>query len=248
MNAKRALLVGLGAVLVLALAAAGGAYVYFFSGARSSPKPLSLSSPMAQASSSSTPAAAATGATGDLSGHWTVGQGSVAGYRVKEQFVGESSTHEAVARTTSVSGGLTAQQAAAGLQVTNMSFSAQLAGLRSEDQVVGHDVSFRDSIVRQSLDVSSYPQATFQADSVSVPSAMSTGDTVQLTVPGKITIRGVTRDAQATMQARLANGQVQIAGTIAMAMTDFGIQPPQVPFTSVQPQVTVEFQLVLTKS
>jgi hypothetical protein len=30
-------------------------------------------------------------------------------------------------------------------------------------------------------------------------------------------------------------------------MTDFGVQPPQVPITVVQPQVTVEFQLVLVR-
>jgi hypothetical protein len=31
-------------------------------------------------------------------------------------------------------------------------------------------------------------------------------------------------------------------------MTDYGVEPPQVPITTVQPQVTIEFQLVLTRS
>jgi hypothetical protein len=31
-------------------------------------------------------------------------------------------------------------------------------------------------------------------------------------------------------------------------MTDFGISPPQVPITTVDPAVTLDFQLILTKA
>jgi hypothetical protein len=30
-------------------------------------------------------------------------------------------------------------------------------------------------------------------------------------------------------------------------MTDYGVSPPSVPFTTVDPQVTIEFQIFLTK-
>jgi hypothetical protein len=33
-----------------------------------------------------------------------------------------------------------------------------------------------------------------------------------------------------------------------IVMTDYGVEPPQVPITTVKPQVTIEFQLVLTLS
>jgi polyisoprenoid-binding protein YceI len=248
MKTKRVLVIALVAAVVLAGAAAGGAYLYFFSGARTSPKPLALASATTKPSSATTPQSSATAVAGELTGHWTVGQGSLAGYRVKEQFVGESSTHDAVARTSAVTGALTVEQSTSGLQVSNMTFTAQLANLQSVDQVAGRDVSLRDGIVRRSLDVTSFPQATFLADSIAVPSTLQSGSTVPLTVPGKITIHGTSRDVQASVQARLVGGQVQIAGSIPMVMTDFGIQPPQIAFTSVQPQVTVEFQLVLTKA
>ena len=37
----------------------------------------------------------------------------------------------------------------------------------------------------------------------------------------------------------------QIAGSIPTNMTDYGISPPSVGFTTVQPEVTIEFQLNL---
>src|SRR5438309_6214536 len=95
------------AVAVIALAAGVG-YVYYFSGLRSAPAQLGLSAtPTATTSPSATPTA-----TASLTGSWTVTSGSVAGYRIKELFVGQASKHEAVARTASVSGGLTASASA----------------------------------------------------------------------------------------------------------------------------------------
>src|SRR4030081_4055522 len=97
---KRLLVAGVAGVAVLALAG-GAAYVYFFSALRSSPSALGLSA---------TPSSTAPGSpitSGSLAGSWTVTTGSVAGYRVKELFVGQTSKHEAVARTSTVSGSLT---------------------------------------------------------------------------------------------------------------------------------------------
>src|SRR5260221_11467946 len=109
---SRFLIAGAVVIAVIALAG-GGAYVYSFSGLRSSPGALGLSaSPSAQASS--TPSAST---TGSLAGSWTASTGSIAGYRVKERFVGETSKHESVARTSSVIGRLTAAADSSGYQV-----------------------------------------------------------------------------------------------------------------------------------
>src|SRR6266478_9322630 len=98
---SRFLIAGAAVIAVIALAG-GGAYVYFFSGLRSSPNALGLSaSPSAQASTSPSASTA-----GSLAGSWTVTTGSLAGYRVKELFVGETSKHDAVARTSTVSGSI----------------------------------------------------------------------------------------------------------------------------------------------
>jgi polyisoprenoid-binding protein YceI len=236
----------IGIIAVVAVVALGGigAYLYFFSGIRTSPKPLALTSPKA---SSASPSAAAS-PSGTLAGSWTVGQGSLAGYRVKEQFVGQSSPHEAVARTSGVSGGLTVQPSSGALQVTGISFTAQLSGLQSVDQVAGYNVSQRDRFVSRSLDVQQFPDATFKAASVSVPASAGDGQEIALTVPGQLTIHGVTKDATATLKGRLNGSQLDLAGSTPATMTDFGISPPQVPFTTSESTVTIEFNLVLNKA
>src|SRR5207237_8089871 len=95
---SRKLWIPIGAVAVLALIGAGGAYAYFFSGLRTSPSSLALSSPSASPSAASSAGGAST---------WQITTGSLVGYRVTEQFVGQSSTHEAVARTSDASGPVT---------------------------------------------------------------------------------------------------------------------------------------------
>jgi polyisoprenoid-binding protein YceI len=239
---RKPLVIGAALAAVAVLLGLGGAYAYFFSGLRSAPKPLALSTATASASPS---AAAAAGAS--LAGTWKVGQGSLAGYRVREQFAGQAAAHDAVSRTSTVSGSFTVQDAAGGLQASGLQFTVRLADLQSVDQVAGLNVANRDRIVSRSLSVSQYPDATFQAQAVTVPATIESGQAPTLTIPGQLTVHGVTKPEQLTVQLRLSGGQVQAAGSTSFAMTDFGVQPPQVPITVVQPQVTVEFQLVLVR-
>jgi polyisoprenoid-binding protein YceI len=240
---RRPLVIGLAALAALVVLAGGGAYAYFFSGLRSAPAPLSLKSPAPAAS-----AAATTATAGGLVGRWTATSGSLAGYRVKEQFVGQTSTHEAVARTSSVTGGLTVQQGSSGLQATGLRFAAQLAGLQSVDQVAGYNVTNRDRFVGRSLGVQQYPDAVFEAATLTLPATVAGGQTATVSVPGQLTVHGVTRPVTATVQIRMTGGQVQAAGSTAFDMTQFGVTPPQVPFTQAEPHVTIDFQLVLVKS
>ena len=235
-------LAGIAALLVLG---GGGAYVYFFSGLRTSPPALALASPSASPSVSATTAAAG-GASG--AGTWTIASGSLVGYRVNEQFVGQSSAHQAVARTSDVSGQVVITQSNSSYQMTTATITAQLANLTSVDQVAGYDVTNRDRIVQRALDVSSHPSATFVADPVSLPAGAGSGQAVTLSVPGKLTINGVTRIVTATVQLRVSGGSAQIAGTVATNMTDFGVSPPTIGFTTVQSALTIEFSLNLTQS
>lgn len=175
--------------------------------------------------------------------------GSLAGYRVKEQFAGQSSTHEAVARTSSVTGTLTIAEADGTYQLTGATFTVQLAGLTSVDSVAGYNVTNRDRIVSGSLDVNSYPTAVFKAQSVTIPAETASGQTVTIQVPGQLTIHGVTKDVSATVQLRATGtSAAQAVANIQTDMTDYGIQPPHVPFTTVQPAVTIEVQVNLAKA
>ena len=238
---RRAVLIGSGALIVVILLVAVGSYLYFFSGLRQSPSAPSISSPSPGASGGSVSGS-------ELAGKWSVQSGSQAGYRVQEQFVGQSSTHDAVSRTSNVSGVLTIQQAGSALQATGITVTARLSDLHSVDTVAGRDVNQRDQVVNRSLDTSSYPDATFAASSVAIPAAALQGQTVSFTAPGQLTVHGTTRPATAQLQGSASGGQLQVAGTVPLTMTDYEVQPPRVPFVSVPPQVTVELSLKYAKS
>ncbi|OLC27454.1 MAG: hypothetical protein AUG06_01155 [Actinobacteria bacterium 13_1_20CM_2_65_11] len=235
---KRNLIIaGVACVAALALAG-GGAYVYFFSGLRTSPSALGLSA---------TPSPAASSSPSDVAGKWTVTTGSQAEYRVQEQFVGETSKHLAVARTSTISGNLTVSGDSSGYQVSAITFTAVLSDLHSVDSVVGHSVTQRDSFVARQMNLQQFPNATFTATSASVVAA-DTSQQVSTTVPGKLTIHGVTKDVTATAKAQMTGGKIEIAGSASINMTDYGISPPSVGFTTSDSQVTIGFDIFLTKS
>ncbi|MEP7105337.1 MAG: YceI family protein [Chloroflexota bacterium] len=234
---RRNLLLAGGALAVIALLGFGAAYAYFFSGLRSAPPPLALATPTPGASASAVPA-------GELAGIWTVASGSQAEYRVNEVFAGQTSSHQAVARTSALSGGLTV----AGLQVSNLTFTAQLASLTSVDTVSGYQVSNRDRLVQQSLQTSQFPDAVFKAASFTLPTDVTAGQQVQVVVPGQLTIHGVTRDVTASVTLQVAGGQVQALGIVNTDMATFNITPPRAPFTTVDQKVEIDVKLNFSRA
>ena len=231
---KRPILIAAGAILVLLILGLAAAYAYYFTGTRTSAKPLALASPSQVASAS--PSA---GAASALAGTWTVGSGSIAGYRVSEQFAGQTSSHEAEARTSTVTGGLFV----AGADASAINVEVDLSSLHSVDQVLGFNVSNRDRIVNQTLSVQQFPKAIFKADAITLPAGLASGEQVTASVPGQLTIHGVTRQVTASIKAQQSGSIVQVLGIIDTKMTDFGVTPPHLSITVVQPQVTIEFQL-----
>jgi polyisoprenoid-binding protein YceI len=238
----------LAGVVLVVLAGGAAGYVYFFSGLRTSPPALSFASP----SPSSSPAAVSPSPTGTttsgFAGAWQVASGSLAGYRVKEQFAGQTSSHEAVARTTAVSGQVTITQSGSSYQLAGGTITVDLSGLASIDSVAGYNVVNRDRIVQQSLQVSQFPTATLQLQSLAIPSGADLGQTVSFQVPASLTIHGVTKTVTANVQLRVTGGVPQVVATIQTNMTDFGVQPPSIGFTTVQAAVTIEAQLSFSRA
>ncbi len=229
------ILAGTGAVLVLA--AAGAGYLYFFSGLRSAPPPLALASPSPAAAE-----ATAQPTAGGLEGKWSIASGSQAGYRVSEQFVEQTSPHEAVARSSEVSGGFTLQASGADLKATGISFSVGLGSLQSVDSVAGHNVTQRDGLVQRALDVSRYPTATFTAADLVLTSSQTSAK-----IPGSLTIHGVTKQVEFDVQGQVQGSQISLAGSTSIDVRDYGVQPPQAPFVTPSPQAKIEFSIVLKK-
>jgi polyisoprenoid-binding protein YceI len=237
------ILVVIAAVVAVVALAGGAGYVYYFSGLRSAPAQLGLSAnPIATTSPTVTPTA-----TASLTGSWTVITGSVAGYRINELFVGQASKHQAVARTSTVSGGLTVSGDSTGHQVTSLTFTADLTSLHSVDTVAGRDVKQRDGVVNRQLDVQQFPTATFTATSASVPGGI-TSQAVDVSVTGKLTIHGVTNDVTIKAKAQLVGGKAEIAGSTTISMTDYGLSPPQMPFVTVDSTLLLEFDIFLVRS
>ena len=236
-------LVVIGAVVAVVALAGGAGYVYYFSGLRSAPAQLGLSAtPTAATSPTVTPTA-----TASLTGSWTVTTGSLTGYRINELFVGQSSKHQAVARTSTVSGGLTVSGDSNGYQVSSLTFTADLTSLHSVDTVAGRDVTQRDGVVNRQLDVEQFPTATFTATSASVPGGI-TNQAVDVSVTGSLTIHGVTKNVTIKAKAQLVSGKAEIAGSTSISMTDYGVSPPQVPFVTVDSTLLLEFDIFLVRS
>jgi polyisoprenoid-binding protein YceI len=241
----RRLWIPIAAVVALALLGAGGAYAYFFSGLRSTPSALALPSPSPAASTATSPSPPASTAG---SGTWTIATGSIAGYRVHEQFAGQSATHEAVARTSAVTGSVSIAESGGTFTMTSAKITVGLSDLASVDSVAGFNVTNRDRIVQQALDVGSLPTAVFEASNVALPAGAESGQTVTVSVPGRLTVHGVTKAVTAKLQVRVSAGTAQIAGTIVTNMEDFGVSRPTAPFVTVQPGVTIEVALKLARS
>jgi polyisoprenoid-binding protein YceI len=235
---KRNLLVAAAGGLAIVVLMGAATYAYFFSGLRTSPPSLGLSTP---------PASPQTSATTGLAGTWKVTTGSLAGYQVQELFAGEASKHLAVARTSNVSGSLTVSGEASGYQVSGITLTADLTTLQSVDQVAGRNVSQRDGIVARQLETQQIPLATFTASTASVPGSV-TGAPVDVTLLGRLTIHGVTKDVTATAHAQVAGDKIEIAGKLTINMADYSVSPPQAPFVTVDPTAVIEFHVFLTKT
>lgn len=223
---KRWLLIGVVAAAVLAFA---GPYVYIHFIEGKAPKLLSLSS---QGSTATTDASAdASAANVPLDGTWKVTTGSQAGYRVKEVLFGQN--HEAVGRTTAVTGDATI----AGTKVSAANVTVDLTQVAS-------DQSRRDSqFQHRIMDTSSNPTATFKlTQPVDLP---STTGRVSVKATGDLTLHGVTKSAVADLQAERSGNTIRVSGSIPVTFADWNIPNPSFGPISTEAHGLIEFLVVL---
>ena len=239
----RWLLVAIAGLVVLA-AAGPFIYIHFFNG--STPAALSLSPTSTPASTSGstasgTPASIATASTaaaGSVGGTWTVGSGSIVGYRVNEVLLGQSAT--AVGRTTSVTGHLTIT----GTTVTAAAFSVPMATVHSDKSQ--RDAQFDGRI----MDVSQYPTGTFTLTSpIDLAPLPAAGVIKEYTAHGDLTLHGMTRAVTFTLTAERKGSQIEVAGDIPVLFADYNIQNPSFAgFVTTQDHGLLEFLLVSNRT
>lgn len=100
----------------------------------------------------------------------------------------------------------------------------------------------RDRHLREALEADS--AATIRFDLDSVASASRRGDSLDVTLAGRLTVHGVTRAVDASGVLVLTPGGEDVNATFALDMRDYGVKPPvRAVVLRVSPQVTVTVHL-----
>jgi len=204
-----------------------------------------------QATTTAAPATTASPATttaapaADPSGTWTVDPdigsfhdftSSWVGYRIDEELGKGIGATTAVGRTPLVAGTVEVSNGvAASAEVT-----ADLRGLAS-------DRIYRDGKVFEVLHVDRHPEAVFvMADPVPL-TAGATG--MSATVPGTLTVNGVSVAVEAALEATLVGDVLAVVGTLPVVLADHDVVAPSASIViSVADSGVVEFQLFLTRA
>lgn len=174
--------------------------------------------------------------TSDLTGDWTVGASSFAGYRVDEVLNGVNVT--VTGRTSDVSGSLAVDK----LTLTAATVTVKVATIATDEP--NRDDYFRDT----ALQTDQYPEATFvlsEPVSVQQPTA-GTAQTVKAT--GTLTLHGVSKTVTADLQLGLNGDGGQLSGSIPITFADYGVTAPSLGFVTVEKTGSVEFLLNLQKA
>jgi polyisoprenoid-binding protein YceI len=184
------------------------------------------------------------GSAAGLVGTWSVADGSVVGYRVREQLGGVSSLTDAVGRTSAVTGTATLEASGETVRVIAAAFEADLTALTSDN-------GRRDNRIRTvGLESDRFPTAAFVlVEAIEVPSGAISGETVAVTLGGDLTIHGVTKRVSIPAEARLNGDRIEVLGALAFPFSDFGMTPPDIAgFVEVGDDATLEVLLSLSKA
>jgi polyisoprenoid-binding protein YceI len=243
--------------LVAVLALVAGGYLGYDNVLRGdSVAPLALPSAAPSAAAASTPSApvstdaagtepSTTTVDGDVAGTWNIAAGSEAGYRVRERLASLDAESDAVGRTSDVTGSVTVVETADGAQLTAGEIAIDTTTITSDEDR-------RDNRLRsEGLQTDQFQSATFTlTQPVDVPAAALAGTVTDVTLVGDLTLHGVTRSVEIPAQAQVANGQVQVAGSLTFPLADFEITAPNVGgfIISIADEGALEFLMVFAKA
>ena len=172
--------------------------------------------------------------TDSIDGTWTVGDGSLAGYRVDEVLFGQDA--EAVGRTSDVPGEL----AIDGTTISSAEFSVDLTTVQSDES--RRDNQFQGRI----MDTATYPTATFTLTSpIELDTVPEDLEQITVSATGDFTIHGVTKSVTFDVAAQRNGDTIELNGTIPVVFADYGIPEPSFGPASVEDHGEIEALLVL---
>ena len=189
-----------------------------------------------QASTDATPVAG----SAVLEGAWEVEQSaeSFVGYRVQEELAGVGGT-TAVGRTSKVTGGFTV----AGNRASEATITVDMTSLKSQE-------SLRDGQLRnQGIEYGRFPTATFALEATDIPDGVGDGQTTPVTLSGKLTLHGVTKEIEIPAEVTLRNGLLVVVGQLNIQFDDYDItEPRSARVASIEDHGVLEVQLVFKKA
>jgi polyisoprenoid-binding protein YceI len=224
-NTKIGLGVAAAVVVVLGVTAAfAGPVVY---------RDLVVGEPEAAPTAALTPGSSTLDAS-QLTGDWSIGDGSTAGYRVDEVLNGTDVT--VVGSTDQVSGTITVD----GTSITAATIDVDVASIATDSG--NRDDYFRGT----AMQVNRFPTATFTLTEPIEAAVPSDGEVASVDATGELTMHGVTKTVSVPLQAALSGDGVQVSGSIPVTFSDYGVEAPDLGFVSVEDQGTVEFLVAAT--
>lgn len=179
--------------------------------------------------------------TAGVDGTWSIQAGPdvFAGYRIDEHtVVGIDNT--AVARTEGIEGSMVV----AGNRITEVSVTADMTGLVSQDsQVPG--VGNRDAAMRTAgLETDAFPTASFRlTEPIDLGSVPASGQELTVEARGELVLHGVAREVSVPISARWNGEVVDLTASAPIPLADFGIEQPAVQFVTIADVGTLELQL-----
>ena len=223
------------AIAVLAIGAVAGPWVYINLIKEDAPEALTLEpSTSTIAPESSTTIAVESTTTiapaSTIDGEWKVVAESIVGYRVKETIVGQKT--EGVGRTSEITGLLTIVDE----QVTAAEFTVDMTTLVSDSTRRDRQVNTRI------LDTVNFPTATFTLkEPITLTPEALAGSDFSVDTTGTLTLRGVTKDIDLTLIARLVDDVIEVNGSIQIVFTDWSIPDPSISSIIVVDRGLLEF-------
>ena len=172
-------------------------------------------------------------------GQWSVGEGSVAGYRVREKLLRLPASNDAVGRTTAITGSFRLSGDRDVLRVEKgMRIDADLTKLKSDEDR-------RDDHMRtMAIETDLFPTATFVTTSdIVLPAELTAGGRASVTVAGDLTIHGVTRPVALPVQAQHAGGRIEVVGSLSFPWGYFDMKQPNLSYVTVEADPTLELQV-----
>jgi len=231
----RKLVIVAGAAFVLLVVGAVAGLIFWLS--RSDEVDLVTEAPAITSTPSQ--AAATVAPTTDGTLHFVVvPEESEATYVAREKLASLPLSSNAVGKTRAVSGdifltpeGLVSEEPSA--------FKVDLSTLASDE-------GRRDNYIKQNtLQTDTFPFAEFEIDQVQgFPADYAEGEEVELTLTGRMTIRETELPLTFQVKARQSGDTLTAVADTNFKMTDFGLDPPQLAFVSVEDGVQVQVVLV----